>query len=408
MDLPISVSLSDATSKNWQFDELQGLIEFIKNEHDFWSDKANKQNEKEYPLHNFINIHSELKIILSELNSWKDNFKTWDANTLLGQVQGLQTGRLNNRFFPRWIWSGHPFIKHWLEAYKYSQATADGFLEFIVYKTINHANNHDYFIGYALGYEFQLQDESFINKRRKGERASFNTLRDQLNATKAELVENVDEYQNSIDAWKEETQSEVEGWLGAQKKLYSDTAEVHSNNFHERISAWTENVQRLETLYKEKLRLDGPARYWATSAGKFRKQGFYWVALLVLISVVAITSFGLFFSYWLLGEKIAFSFKSLEGAILFAAVLSAFAFLIKTFAKLTFSSFHLQRDAEEREQLTHLYLALANESIVDEESKKIVFQALFSRSETGLLANESGPTMPGIQDAIGLAGRGGK
>lgn len=405
MDLPISVSLSDATSKTWQFNELNGLIEFVKDEHKFWADKAQKQNEKGYPTHTFINIHNDFQAILGELISWRDHFNEWDANTLTGQINGLQSGRINHRFTQRWIWRGHVFIKPWLEAYKYSQATAEGFIEFTVNGTTNSPSNKDYFIGYALAYEFQLQDESYINKRRQSERAAFNTLRDQLNAAKTKLVSDVDEYQNSINDWKAETQAGVDNWLAEQKKLYSDTAEVHSNRFHERVGAWTENVQRLEALYKEKLRLDGPARYWATSARKFREQGIYWVALLVLTSVVAISSFGLFFSYWLLGEKLALSFKSLEGAILFAAVLSAFAFLIKTFAKLTFSSFHLQRDAEEREQLTHLYLALANESVVDEESKKIVLQALFSRSETGLLANESGPTMPGIQDAISLASR---
>lgn len=48
-----------------------------------------------------------------------------------------------------------------------------------------------------------------------------------------------------------------------------------------------------------------------------------------------------------------------------------------------------------REQLTYLYLSLTNESVIDEKSREIVLQALFSRTETGLLNNEHGPTMPG-------------
>lgn len=405
MELPISVSLTDATSKNWEFNELKGLIKFVKDEYDFWVERARSQDENGYSVHAFFNIYSDFQAILNELNSWKDNFKEWDANTLIGQINGLHSGRLNHRFFQRWIWSGHAFIKPWLDTYKYGHETADGFIEFAVKKTTSSPTNRQYFIGYMLAYEFELQDESYISKRRQGERAAFNTLRDQLNTAKIELVGEVDKYQSSINTWKVELQTGIDNWLNNQKELYSDTALTHSKQFHERIGAWTDNVLRLENLYKEKLRLTGPAEYWATSSKKFRKQGFYWAGLLVLTSAVAITSFGLFFSYWLLGEKLAVSLRSLEGVILFAAVLSAFAFLIKTFAKLTFSSFHLQRDAEEREQLTHLYLALANESAVDEESKKIVLQALFSRSETGLLANESGPTMPGVQDALNLVSR---
>lgn len=52
------------------------------------------------------------------------------------------------------------------------------------------------------------------------------------------------------------------------------------------------------------------------------------------------------------------------------------------------------RDAEEREQLTYLYLSLTHESEIDKESRDIVLQALFSRSETGLLSQEQGPKMP--------------
>jgi hypothetical protein len=63
-------------------------------------------------------------------------------------------------------------------------------------------------------------------------------------------------------------------------------------------------------------------------------------------------------------------------------------------SKLTFSSFHLMRDSEEREQLTYLYLSLNNEGQIDGTSRELVLQALFSHSETGLLNGESGPTMP--------------
>jgi len=62
---------------------------------------------------------------------------------------------------------------------------------------------------------------------------------------------------------------------------------------------------------------------------------------------------------------------------------------------MVFSSYHLQRDAEEREQLAYVYLAITHEQKeIDAESRKIVLQALFSRADTGLL-KDSSPTMPG-------------
>lgn len=65
-----------------------------------------------------------------------------------------------------------------------------------------------------------------------------------------------------------------------------------------------------------------------------------------------------------------------------------------------FSNFHLARDAEEREKLTYMYLALISNGEFNEEERKIVLQSLFSRSDTGLLKEDSSPTMPGINTFI--------
>ena len=78
---------------------------------------------------------------------------------------------------------------------------------------------------------------------------------------------------------------------------------------------------------------------------------------------------------------------------------------MKVLSKMTFSSFHLMRDAQEREQLTYLYLALTHESEIDKSSRDIVLQSLFSRSETGLLVKENGPTMPTISEILPRAGK---
>jgi hypothetical protein len=75
------------------------------------------------------------------------------------------------------------------------------------------------------------------------------------------------------------------------------------------------------------------------------------------------------------------------------------AFAIRAVTKVMFSSFHLARDCEERHTLTYFYLSLLKESTVDKEDKKLIMQALFSRAETGLLKDDSSPTMP--NDIIG-------
>ena len=58
------------------------------------------------------------------------------------------------------------------------------------------------------------------------------------------------------------------------------------------------------------------------------------------------------------------------------------------------SSFHLARDAEERHTLTFFYLALLKDTEVKDKDRELILQSLFSRADTGLLKEDSSPTMP--------------
>ncbi len=68
--------------------------------------------------------------------------------------------------------------------------------------------------------------------------------------------------------------------------------------------------------------------------------------------------------------------------------------LLRLFVKLAISAFHLSRDANERLQLTHQYLALLKANVLDEKHRVIILQSLFSRADTGLLKGDSSPTFP--------------
>ena len=81
-------------------------------------------------------------------------------------------------------------------------------------------------------------------------------------------------------------------------------------------------------------------------------------------------------------------------SLIFIALLSLIAYTVKSISKVMFSSYHLARDAEERHTLTYFYLALLKDSAAKEEDKNLILQSLFSRVDTGLLKDDSGPTMP--------------
>ena len=283
---------------------------------------------------------------------------------------------------------------------------ADAFFEAVVNKTSSrHQNGFDFFQGYLIAYEFVNQDKTEINKRRNVEVKSLNTLRDQLAKKYNELINDVNGFQKDLINWKDKTETQVTDMLIKKEACLDETNIFHSKTFHDQLAIWTEGKLILENKYREDLRFSSAAEYWGKKVKIFKKQGYWWGATLLIFLVSGILLFSEFFLGWLSGQPTGLGLQSIEGILIFATVLSSFAFLVKSLSKMTFSSFHLMRDAEEREQLTHLYLSLREGKDDDPESRKIVLQALFSRSETGLLSSEQGSAMPSITEFINVVGR---
>ncbi len=174
----------------------------------------------------------------------------------------------------------------------------------------------------------------------------------------------------------------------------------NSKEFSTYLNDCVTRTSELENTYQEKLRLEKPATYWKRSARKYGIQGGLWSLALLASLLLGVYYFSEFFTDWLKGKEIDVELSTMQGVILFGSVVAIYAFMVKILSRLTFSSFHLMRDAEEREQLTYLYLALNNDQNIDEKSRDIVLQALFSRTDTGLLTAESGPTMPVVSEIL--------
>ena len=395
MKLPTQLTIRDHLGKEWSFDTLEAFETFLKGQASFWSQRQDIANQSPMAS-SFIQKYSGFQTIINQIESWKPQFDTWDAAAFNSNFTSI----INSYITTSWLWGGYPFIEKWLELIDTSSNTADAFFEALVQKTTSRFANGIYFFqGYVIAYEFINQENTEINKRRNSEKKSLSKLSDQLTTKHDELIGNVDKFETGLTEWKDTTESDFSEWYTKQKTFFDETILAQSKSFHEQLASWTDKQTNLENLYQEKLRFEGAAKYWATKASSLNGQGRKWANCLVLSVLLGGCLFSLFFLTWLEGKQPIVSFKSLEGALLFITILSSYAFLVKSMAKLTFSAFHLQRDAEEREQLTHLYLNLREGANDDVESRRIILQSLFSRSESGLLSNETGPTMP-IQDLI--------
>lgn len=398
----ISVTLNDVANKQVIFNDLRSLYTFAKEQSKYWSNALEKFKHPQN--HQYISSFNHFNTLVNLIDSWKANLQIWD-DTQLNQQLNNQQGNLLNNIRQNWLWSGHPFVGAFLECNKlYGVQGATSFFTFIVKKQINNPNHKDGFIGSLLAYEFELQD-SDLTKRRNSEKVSFNHLRNQLDESTQKLIGEADEFKDDFSSWDEATKSNWQEWLDktslehtsqqeAQKNEHEEQQRNQKEEFISYMDGCKARIEDLENTYQEKLRLEKPATYWKKSARKYGVQGSLWSIALIASILLGLVYFYDFFDSWLKGQAIAVKLNTLQGAVIFGSILAVYAFLVKTISKLTFSSFHLMRDSEEREQLTYLYLSLNNDGQIDESSRELILQALFSRSETGLLSGESGPTMP--------------
>lgn len=283
-------------------------------------------------------------------------------------------------------------------------------------------NTRDNFTGGLLAYEFELKDHTHLTERRGKEKASINKirndLREQLNESETQLTEhltNANEvykvYIEKIDEFKAEKEALFEDWfegneenevIGVKEEFnsFKQDKEVIFNQWFEGtedILGVKKKVSDLEHTYEELLRLKKPAEYWKTRATILKSEG--WKSIYWLIGLVAFACVTLYLLLWLTPEGMLLSFvkgsaQAIKWSVVYVTFISFLAYGIRALNKIAFSSFHLARDAEEREQLTYVYLALIKDNAVDEKDKNLIMQSLFSRADTGLLKDDSAPTMP--------------
>jgi hypothetical protein len=255
----------------------------------------------------------------------------------------------------------------------------------------------DSMIGYLLAYEFELKDYTDLTKRRNKEKSSIgrlrNDLRNQLSESETQLTEHLksanvefENYSQKIDEFKTEKETLFNEWFNDSKK-----------EFEEFDSGSKQKITDLEHTYEELLRLKKPAEYWCQRGENLNKEG--WKAIKLLIGLVAFACITLYLLLWLTPEGMLLSFikgeaSAIKWSIIYVTFITFLAYGIRALNKVAFSSFHLARDAEEREQLTYVYLSLIKDSAVDAKDKFLILQSLFSRADTGLLKGDSGITMP--------------
>ena len=214
------------------------------------------------------------------------------------------------------------------------------------------------------------------------------------------------EYQN----WKKRSSTKIKNLVdGASKNHYEQMASQEErfnegkkkweDRFNTDEQNWNNRVTELEDLYQNKLMLEAPVKYWGKLEERHRKTGRSFAIATVLIVIALVGILGLVLYNWppVWLEAGKWNLNTLKGTFLLLTITSLSFYIVHFLAKFAVSSYHLARDAEERKQLTYIYLSLRQKNAISTEQEEIVLSALFSRADTGLLKGDHSPTMPASQ-----------
>ena len=185
------------------------------------------------------------------------------------------------------------------------------------------------------------------------------------------------------------------------KDKYKETTTLineHKNEIDEfktKINEWRDNkekqIETLEETYKSKLQLEAPETLWESRAAKYRIKSRWWMGGLLIFIIGLLVSSGYFvisIHDYLQGtvKEIPFISKS----FIYVALISFLIYIIRIIVKIIVSSQHMSMEYEQKAALTRFYQALIQDGKeVDKEEKLIIFNALFRKTDTGLIKSDN-------------------
>lgn len=194
---------------------------------------------------------------------------------------------------------------------------------------------------------------------------------------------------------------EVERLDSQIKGKYEETTILinkHKNEIDEfktKINEWKDKkenqIDRLEETYKNKLQLEAPETLWENRAAEYRKKSGWWMFGLFIFIVGLLVSGGYFavkiHDYV---QEMAKEIPFISKSFIYVALISFLIYIIRIIIKIIISSQHMSMEYEQKAALTRFYQALIQDGKeVDKEEKLIIFNALFRKTDTGLIKSDN-------------------
>ena len=230
-----------------------------------------------------------------------------------------------------------------------------------------------------------------FNKEIRKEEMPFNNFQEEVVKPVSEKVEKIDSQIN--DKFKETT-----NLIEEKDKDIINLFDEHKNEIDEfktKINEWRDNkekeIEALEETYKSKLQLEAPETLWESRAEEYRKKSERWIWYL-LAFIVGLLASGGYFAVEIHDyvQEMAKGIPFISKSFIYVALISFLIYIIRIIIKIIISSQHTSMEYEQKAALTRFYQALIQDGKeVDKEEKLIIFNALFRKTDTGLIKSDN-------------------
>ena len=213
------------------------------------------------------------------------------------------------------------------------------------------------------------------------------------------LVQPVSESMDNMAKETEEHFKQTANLVDKNDKKIREIFIEHSrevDEFKHNLEQWQNDketsIKILEDTYEKKLQLEAPEKLWKERSKNYTIKARCWMVGLAIFIVALIYSAGsLLVSIhdYLRGTEEQ-DIPFLRQSFIYVALISFLRYLIRIIIKIIISSQHMAMEYEQKEALTRFYQALVyNGKDVDKEERLIIFHALFSKTETGLVKTDN-------------------
>ncbi|CDA09055.1 MULTISPECIES: DUF6161 domain-containing protein [Fusobacterium] len=228
---------------------------------------------------------------------------------------------------------------------------------------------------------------------------------DEINILKIELStmeETIPKRKNEVLNYMKSTSDEFDIWKNDFKE--------NINDWRDEIDEWKEKMEKkltiLENTYKEKLKFEAPETLWNEKAENYGCAYKLWGFFVILLSTAIVYFVNKIITEFYFNSKInSISDNDILNyfpkTFLFVGILSLALYVLRVFVKITLSNKHLQLECEQKAALTRFYQVLVHDGKnINENERLIIFNALFSKTESGLIKLSDTPNE--IENIISL------